>query len=705
MNRKWIVKPNNEKIMEVSDKYWMRNIPKKDIPPPESVHYHDFYDYQLELCRNGVTVDGVFFPGVLYWHLNFWTTDVDYIDEFGNPYSGQGLCTLRDTEWIIFNAIHEAEKMRPGIGRKGLAVGGGRRIAKTTFVSSYLGHGITTDFNSQNVLATINSDDMDVTVNKVRTGIRNLPEAYQYTQINRKGWSDHSEVQFGIRGKDAEIDVFSQFIMRNLDNGNKEETIAGTKPKRLVIEEGAKGRFLKGLISAKPGFTTRFGMACSPIVIFTGGDAERFEDAKSLFFSPEAYDFLTFEEEYGGKGRKHGLFLGETYRQEAKEKTTMGHYLEIEDKKSPLYEMDIDVSVPHKAREITDREIENLIKEGKHEEAIKTSMYFPRTVDEIFQTSKTTKYSNYNGKLTSRLNKLQYDNNHGMQVELEEDEDGNIIWEYSEKLPILDLDVHQDRLDAPITIFEHPMKDPPDFLYVAGVDPYRQSGSLQGSLGVVYIYKRTSGLYGEQYRECIVAKYIARTADRGDWDRNAELLIRYYNAYALVENDELGFIDHMRYRDLAEKHLSPQPELQKRVNPNTSLNRPYGVSRSPERMRTHLDRQYGRYLGQDIYEYYEGEQTEENKRTLTGLDTIPCALLLRQTIIYDGETNTDAVIAFQLALAMARELDTLLGVDDQLKATKLKEALSEKGNHRSRRRSFKGGRNSSFGTRKRLFKL
>lgn len=698
MNRSWVVRPKNEKIMEVSTREWLSNTKEKDIPTPDSKYYEQFWDFHLDLARNGTTVDGVFFPGVLYWHLNMWTTDIDVIDEFGNPISKQGLCELRDNEWIIFNAIHEAERMDRDGGRKGLAIGGSRRIAKSTFIASYLSHGITTDFNSQNVFAGLNGDDIDVTLGKIRQGLNHIPEALKYTALNKSGWTDHTEVNFGYRKPNNDTEVFSKLVIRNLEGGNKEETIAGTKPKRLVIEEAAKGNFLKGLIAAKPGFTTRFGSFCSPIAIFTGGDAEKFENAKSLFFSPEAYDFLTFEEEFGGSDRKHGLFLGEKYRQEAKEESTLGEYLEITKKTSPLFKIPIQVSNEHKAKQVTEREIDALNKEGKHEEAIKTRMYYPRKVDDIFQSARKTKYSHYSKQINTQITKLLTTNNHGMQVELEE-ENGKVTWKYSDKQPILDLNNTND-LDAPVTIFEHPVEDPPKFLYVAGVDTYRQSGGTEGSYGAIYIYKRGHQILGENYKEMIVAKYVARPIDRHDWDATAELLIRYYNAYSLVENDELGFIDHMRHRDLAEKYLSPQPELQKRVNPNTALNRPYGLSRRPDKIRNHLDSQYGRYINEVIYSGYGEEQKEEDRLEIRGVETIPCVLLLRQTQIYDGVINTDTVIAFQLALAMARELDIQVGTTSEFENTARK-AISKP--MTKKRGTFGSGR-KSFRDRRGLFK-
>jgi hypothetical protein len=34
--------------------------------------------------QGGVTVNGVYFSGWLYWHLNHWKIRIDDIDEYGN---------------------------------------------------------------------------------------------------------------------------------------------------------------------------------------------------------------------------------------------------------------------------------------------------------------------------------------------------------------------------------------------------------------------------------------------------------------------------------------------------------------------------------------------------------------------------------------------------------------------------------------------
>jgi len=75
---------------------------------------------------------------------------------------------------------------------------------------------------------------------------------------------------------------FSQILIRNLDEGNNEEAIAGSKPRKLIIDEIGKGNFLRGLQAAMPGFTTPFGWGCSPILTGTGGDMKKFMDAKAV---------------------------------------------------------------------------------------------------------------------------------------------------------------------------------------------------------------------------------------------------------------------------------------------------------------------------------------------------------------------------------------------------------------------------------------
>jgi hypothetical protein len=55
----------------------------------------------------GVTVNGVYFSGWLYWHLNHWKIRIDDIDEYGNDIRIESYPELRDNEWIRAETLEQ----------------------------------------------------------------------------------------------------------------------------------------------------------------------------------------------------------------------------------------------------------------------------------------------------------------------------------------------------------------------------------------------------------------------------------------------------------------------------------------------------------------------------------------------------------------------------------------------------------------------
>lgn len=645
-------------MLQVTSKDWLINQPI--LPDTNSQEYEAFWNYQKDLCTEGCTVDGVFIPGKLYWHLNVWNTEVDFLDERGRPQQKYANPLLRDNEWLIFNAVEQAETGEPGKGQKGLAIGGIRRMAKSVFISSYLAHGMTFDAHSQNVLVGLNSGDIKVTGDKISKGLNHIPQAWQWQRIEEQ-W--RNQVTLGIKKKDNTKIPFSTLLIRNLDDGANQEIIAGTKPRKLVIEEGGKGPFLKGLQAAIPGFTTPYGWTCSPIVIFTGGDMTKFKDAKELMFSPDAFNFLSFEDQKT-PSRKHGLFLGAKFRMEGKEPSTLGDYLNA-NKKSDLYNFPMLVSNEEKALEITDQEIEKRRLSGDNEAYLKEKMYYPKTVDDIFVNTVANMFDVEAAK--AQQNRIKYQGLKGVAVELYNDGEG-IKHKVSSKTFITEWPLKSQNADAPIMIWEFPIPNPPKFLYVFGVDPYRHDqAKFSTSIGAIYIYKRIHSITGDGYQDMPVACYCARPKTKEEWNKNARLLVKYYNAYGLSENDELGFIEYMKSVNEAEAYLAPQPKFQTSLVINSSLKgggtRSFGVSRSSAKVRNHLHGLLKQYLEEVI----DVEKDEEGNiiREITGIARIFDYALLEEIINYYEGANVDRIVAFECALACAAELDPILGTAAQ----------------------------------------
>ena len=650
-------------MFQITSGDWLIN--QKILPDLGSQEYDAFWDYQRDLCIQGCYIDGVFIPPELYWHLNMWKTMVDFKteiagkvvvrDELRNP-------TLRDNDFIIFNAIDKAQREH-----KGLAIGGSRRISKSTCMASYLGYGATLDQNSQNVLVGTNSDDMKVMVNMLDVGLNNLPTAFTWMRVE-DNWKQ--QVTLGIKKKDGTKMPFSRIILRNVDGGNNEEAIAGTKPRRLVIDEAAKNPFLDAYQAAKPGFTTAEGiLACSPIVSFTGGNAEKFSDAKKLMFDAIDFEFLYWQDEDNPK-RTHGLFLGNKYRQDAKVDSTLGDYiisktdLKLHEqyvelsKDSELFKIPIKIADEEKADTILEESLEKLRKSNDKKKYLKEKMYFPKKVDDIFLNTNVNMFNVDAAK--AQQNKLKTFGFKGFAVEMVQTQEG-IKTKPSNKEIITEWPLKNQNPDAPVVILEHPVPNAPKFLYVAGIDPIKHEGqaAYSDSLFSIYILKRMHSIIGEEFQDMIVAYYVARPDNKEYCYEQARFLLKYYNAYGLCENDELSFIEYMKGKNEAEIYLAPQPNFQQSLVNNSKLNRSFGVSRASKKVQSFM---HG-LLKQYIEETLSRELGEDGSimKEILGINRIFDYALLEEIIGFSEDANCDRIVALECALALCTELDPLYG--------------------------------------------
>ena len=629
------------------------------IPDRQSAEYKPFFDFHRDICLNGAMMNGVFINPFLYWHLNIWHTEVDVIDERGRISQKYANPLLRDNEWIVTNEIERAQQ-----DKKGLVILGIRRFAKSVLEASYIGWGATFDENSQNVIAGLNAPDIKLITDKLDKGLNFLPEAWRWQRVE-DNWKN--QVTLGIKTKSGERIPFSQILIRNLDEGNNEEAIAGTKPRKLIIDEIGKGNFLRGFQAAVPGFTTPYGWGCSPILTGTGGDMKRFMDAKSLMFDVDNFNFLTYNNEKDEK-RIHGLFISYKYRMEAKEESTLGAFLE-QPKGSDLHNVKMLVSNEEKAKQITESNLERLKKAGDRVAYLKEKMYYPLEVDDIFLNEDTNIFDIDAAKRQKA--RLIGQERTGTPVILFHDGE-KISHEFTDKQPITNFPLkNTDLKDAPVVIYEFPLENPPYGLYVAGVDPYRQGqAAYSTSLGSVYIYKRMHDITGEKYQDMFVASYCARPDKKETWEEQARLLIKYYNARTLCENDDISFIEYMKAKGDAH-YLEKQPEWLKEVVPGTTVKREYGVHRSADKIRDYLHNCLKKYMEAVVYQ--EKNEDGDIIKEVLGVSKIFDPVLLEEIIQYNDQGNFDRIVAAELAIAQALKMDPILGKvggsgDDRLKA-------------------------------------
>jgi hypothetical protein len=572
---------------------------------------------------------------------------VDVVDERGRIYQKYANPLLRDNEWIVTNEIDRAQQEK-----KGLVILGIRRFAKSVLEASYIGWGATFDENSQNVIAGLNAPDIKLITDKLDKGLNFLPEAWRWQRVE-DNWKN--QVTLGIKTRGGERIPFSQILIRNLDEGNNEEAIAGTKPRKLIIDEIGKGNFLRGFQAAVPGFTTPFGWGCSPLLTGTGGDMKKFMDAKSLMFDADNFNFLAYNNEKDEK-RVHGLFISYKYRMEAKEDSTLGAFLG-QPEGSDLHNVKMLVSNEDKALEITTANLERLKKAGDRVAYLKEKMYYPLEVDDIFLNEDTNIFDIEAAK--RQKGRLLNQGRTGIPVVLFHDGE-KINHEFTDKQPITNFPLKSSDLkDAPVVIYEFPVESPPYGLYVAGVDPYRQGqAAYSTSLGSVYVYKRMHDITGEKYQDMFVASYCARPDKKDTWEEQARLLIKYYNARTLCENDDISFIEYMKAKGDAH-YLEKQPDWLKEVVPGTTVKRDYGVHRSSEKIRDYLHNCLKKYMEEVVYT--EKDEDGNIVKEVQGVSKIFDPVLLEEIIQYNDQGNFDRIIAAELAIAQALKMDPVMG--------------------------------------------
>jgi hypothetical protein len=524
--------------------------------------------------------------------------------------------------------------------------------------ASYFGMNAILFKNTQNVIVCGNDNDLSLLKDKVDFGMKKLWKGISIPRLD-KTWKSN-QIRLGYKSPDGEDQIWSYIVIRNARDGINTEVAAGTTAKSFIMDEVGKYPFSAAFTAAEPAFKGKNGWRAVPILMGTGGAFEHGKDAENFFYNPDANNFLGILDIKSGKNT--GLFLSGIYRQDCKVKMSLGKWLFQEkgilvSDKSELHNIIINVADKEKAEKLILQEREAKKINPDRTLYLKQIMYFPLTVEECFLSSQENMFDVESARRQQQ--KLLNQERTGTPVILFNDE-GVINHEFTDKLPISNFPLKQtDSKDAPVIIYEFPVEAPPYGLYVAGVDPYRQGKSAySSSLGAVYIYKRMHAISGEKYQDMFVASYCARPDKKEIWEEQARLLIKYYNARTLCENDEISFIDYMIAKGDSH-YLERQPQWLTEIVPNTTVRREFGIHRSAEKIRTFLHGCFKKYMEESIFKETddEGNTTKE----LLGISKIFDPVLLEEVIQFNDDLNTDRLIAAELAIALAMKMDPIFG--------------------------------------------
>lgn len=394
----------------------------------------------------------------------------------------------------------------------------------------------------------------------------------------------------------------------------------------------------------------------------TGGNVEKSQDAQKVMNDPERYSFMVFDYDILNKkcikptwriSAKTACFApGQMSHAFEKDKTTLDKYLNIE--KAPgLKKIPISVTNFERSTESIDKKLESLAK-GDKSSYVQYKMAYPKNVDDCFLNANVNRFPVEDALI--HKSRLLEEGRPGKLVDIYQIENKKIGYRFSEKI-LAPYPFQGGNIDAPVIIYEDPPEEGGlfDYTYVSGLDPYKQDKSGTSSLGALYILKRHVRI-NDPFAYKIVASVVSRPPKIDDFCRTCEILIEAYGAKCLMENADTMFQTYLSRRNKQFVLLEEgEAVANKLVNTKARQNNKLGLAPTVPNQRV-LYNLAIQYCWEDITIGYDDDGNEIKQK---GIYRIPDIELLDEIIAFGPGVNTDRLIAFAHALALAQYYDDM----------------------------------------------
>lgn len=447
---------------------------------------------------------------------------------------------------------------------------------------------------------------------------------------------DHKRASYRkkISGVDIEAGYQSEvFALTFKDNSDAARGKDGILV--LLEEAGAFPNLKESYAAIKPALTAGMYITGQIVIFGTGGDMESgTADFADMFYNPVAYGIQPFVNTWDDNAEDSmcGFFHPVTMNLEGFYDSQGNSDIES----ALAFEMKRRKTILESSSDST------AYQQHIQEFALKPS--------EAFLTVSTNDFPII--ELRAQLNKVQREKlmlTKGTAVLLSRGENGKVQAkpDLVNKLnPLIHYKVKQADLSSCPIIFEFP-SNPPKGLYKIGYDPYRQDQTTGVSLAAIYVYKTVQK--GNYSRNIIVAQYVGRPATSDSVNRIAELFAILYNAEIMYENEVPDVKTYFTRRKKLNL-LAAQPDnvISKNIK-NSRVARIYGCH-----MNEKLKDAGAKYIKQWLL---EERDFDENGSVLTNMDYIYDIGLLEELILYNKKGNFDRVMALMQVMFQVEEDD------------------------------------------------
>ena len=393
------------------------------------------------------------------------------------------------------------------------------------------------------------------------------------------------------------------------------------------------------------------------------GDLDQCEPLKEYILHPEENGFYGVESDLldsDGNIGVTGLFIPEQWSM-------------------PPYIDEYGNSLVEQALEALNKEFE-LAKKNLDPAAYQLSIsQHPRTIEEAFATRKVSVFPPH---LVSKQMQRIGDKDYSIEyVDLQRNAEGKIIAKESNKLPIMEFPISKKAVDKEgvICVYERPHKDPTFGMYYASVDPVGEGKTTTSdSLCAIYVYKNPVEVIIDEgdgevkntiERDKLVASWCGRFDDINKTHERLELLIEWYNAWTIVENNVALFIQYMISKK-KQRYLVPKDMILflKDIGANRNVFQEYGWKNVGTLFK-------GTILSYGI-EFLQEELDHETLpdgtivKTIYGVERIPDIMLLKEMQAYRDGVNVDRLVAFCALVAFAKVQQSNRGLAKRVEVKK-----------------------------------
>lgn len=642
-------------------------------PPPYDLNKHyyeqnkdtlDFYEEELYKIKNGVTIAGVFIHPLLYWHINFFKTDMPmnmfknapFYDPAESIYIGNPL--LRDNELFFVDSYQRAQEQNLS-----LFIFGTRRYGKTVIESSLLTWRSMVVRNGEGYVVGGSDRDLKKLTKTMAIAFTNVHPAFRLTN-NKQDWDTH--IQLGLKLKNGKAIPYNDLFISNVNSGAKQDAVktAGGSPSVFAVDEIGKFSCKLMYQQALPSFDTPEGRRCPVVLTGTGGEEELSRDAQDMLLNPEAYAILPMDwevlENYvpesrliTWKRRKFGIFIpGQMSFKTGLRKKVVSFEEFMKTNSESLRKIDLHITDWENAKAVME---EDRAKKKNDPSALaQEKMGYPFDPMECFVNRIENPFCAKEGQ--EHLENLRETGQVGKKVEITRYEGTKRLQLYFSDKELAVFPFKGGNADAPVVIFEDPPENPKfDFTYCAGLDAYKHDKASTDSVGVLYIYKRAVGIK-DPFANKIVAVYAARPDRIETFNQTCEMLLEGYGAQCLMENADIAFQIYLRSRGKDTILLANGQELVRgKINPKAIQNNEIGLNTSAVNQR---------YIFGLVQNYTNewitiGHNEEGEELTRRGIVRIPDPGLLQELTEYYPGMNADRLVAFGHALALADYWDSM----------------------------------------------